>query len=181
MQNSKSLCVFCGASNNVDSKFLEMGSAFGALLAQRGINLVYGGGDCGMMGAVATAVMAHGGHATGVFPKSLRGLEKEQQGLNEIIYVDTMHQRKFTMFDRSDAFAILPGGFGTMDEMFEILTWRQVHIHEKPTVIFNFDGYWSPLIALFENILEHGFAAPVTRESFTVVDEMEGILKTLEW
>ena len=176
----KSLCVFCGASNAVDKKFLDTGAEFGKLLAERDITLVYGGGDCGVMGAIANATMQNGGHVTGVFPVSLRNIENEHQSLSEIIIVNTMHERKQCMFERSDAFIVFPGGFGTMDEMFEIITWKQLLLHDKPIVIFNYQNYWDPLIALMHNIIEHKFAKTETATFFHVVTELEQILDILE-
>lgn len=179
MTTKKSVCVFCGASNAIAKKYLNIGAEFGALLAQRGITLVYGGGDCGVMGAVANATMKAGGHVTGVFPVSLRNIENEHQSLTEIIIVGTMHERKQNMFERSDAFIVFPGGFGTMDEMFEILTWKQLMLHNKPVVIFNYQGYWDPLIALMKNIIETGFAKTEVATYYHVVDELEQILDVL--
>jgi len=181
MSNSpKSLCVFCGASNAVDKKFLSAGAEFGQLLADRGITLVYGGGDCGVMGAIANSTMKANGHVTGVFPISLRNIENEHQSLTEIIIVNTMHERKQCMFERSDAFIVFPGGFGTMDEMFEILTWKQLLLHDKPIVIFNYQHYWDPLINLMHSIIEHKFAKAETATFFHVVTELEQILDVLE-
>ena len=179
MSEKKSVCVFCGASNNVNKKFLDIGEKFGELLAARDISLVYGGGDCGVMGAVANSTMKHGGHATGVFPRSLRNIENEHKSLSEITIVDTMHERKQNMFERSDAFIVFPGGFGTMDEMFEIITWKQLMIHDKPVVIFNYEGYWTPLIELMKNIIENGFAKPEVATYYHVVDELEEIIDVL--
>lgn len=179
MNKLKSLCVFCGASNNVPQKYLDIGAEFGKMLAERDIRLVYGGGDCGVMGAVANATMKHGGKVTGVFPVSLRNIENEHQSLSEIIIVDTMHERKMNMFERTDAFIVFPGGFGTMDEMFEIITWKQLQIHDKPVVIFNYEGYWDPLIGLMKNIIEVGFAKPVTSTYYHVADELDQIMDIL--
>ncbi|MDX2073342.1 MAG: TIGR00730 family Rossman fold protein [Alphaproteobacteria bacterium] len=179
MSKKKSVCVFCGASNSVAKKFLDIGAEFGNLLAKRDITLVYGGGDCGIMGAVANSTMKNGGHVTGVFPVSLRNIENEHQSLTEIIIVNTMHERKQLMFERSDAFIVFPGGFGTMDEMFEILTWKQLLLHEKEIVIFNYQGYWDPLIALMHSIIENGFAKPETATYFHVVTELEQIIDVL--
>jgi uncharacterized protein (TIGR00730 family) len=179
MSGKKSVCVFCGASNNVDKKFLDIGAEFGKLLAARDINLVYGGGDCGVMGAVANSTMKHGGYAIGVFPRSLRNIENEHQSLTEITIVDTMHERKQNMFERSDAFIVFPGGFGTMDEMFEIITWKQLMLHNKPIVIFNYQGYWDPLIALMKNIIESRFAKAEVATYYHVVDELEEIIDVL--
>lgn len=179
MNDRKSVCVFCGASNNVPQKFLDIGTTFGQMLARRNIRLVYGGGDCGVMGAVANGTMKSGGQVTGVFPVSLRNIENEHQSLTEIIIVGTMHERKMGMFERSDAFVIFPGGFGTMDEMFEILTWKQLQLHNKPIVIFNYEHYWDPLIALMKNIIEVGFAKPVNATYYHVVTELDQIMDVL--
>ena len=181
MTKKKSVCVFCGASNNVPQKFLDIGAKFGELMAARGVSLVYGGGDCGVMGAVANATLKKGGEATGVFPISLRNIENEHQSLSEIIIVNTMHERKQLMFERSDAFVIFPGGCGTMDEMFEIITWKQLQLHHKPIVIFNYEHYWDPLIALLNNIIDNGFAKPETAGYYTVVDRVEAVLEVLNY
>lgn len=181
MTARKSVCVFCGASNDVPKKFLDIGAEFGKILASRGITLVYGGGDCGVMGAIANASLKAEGHVTGVFPVSLRNIENEHQSLSEIIIVNTMHERKQCMFDRTDAFVVFPGGFGTMDEMFEILTWKQLKLHNKPVVIFNYQGYWDPLIALMKNIIETRFAKAETATYYHVVTELEQILDVLEF
>lgn len=179
MNDKKSVCVFCGASNNVPKKFLDIGATFGQMLASRGIRLIYGGGDCGVMGAVANGTMSNKGQVTGVFPVSLRNIENEHQGLTEIIIVSTMHERKMGMFERSDAFIVFPGGFGTLDEMFEILTWKQLALHDKPVIIFNYQGYWDPLIALMKNIIEVGFAKPVNATYYKVVTELDQIFDAL--
>jgi uncharacterized protein (TIGR00730 family) len=181
MTTKKSVCVFCGASNAVAQKFLDIGAEFGQRLAKRDVTLIYGGGDCGVMGAVANATMKNGGHVTGVFPVSLRNIENEHQNLSEIIIVDTMHERKMGMFERSDAFIVFPGGFGTMDEMFEILTWKQLQLHNKPVIIFNYQGYWDPLIALMKNIIEQGFAKAEVATFYHVVTVVEEILDILEF
>jgi uncharacterized protein (TIGR00730 family) len=181
MTKNKAVCVFCGASNAVDKKFLDIGAEFGKLLAARGVTLVYGGGDCGVMGAIANSTMKQGGHVTGVFPVSLRNIENEHQSLTEIIIVNTMHERKQNMFDRSDAFIVFPGGFGTMDEMFEILTWKQLLLHDKPVIIFNYKGYWDPLIALMKNIIEQKFAKAEVATYYHVVNELEEILDILQY
>lgn len=179
MSKKKSVCVFCGASNSVDKKFLDIGSEFGALLAKNDITLVYGGGDCGVMGAVANSTMKNGGYAIGVFPRSLRNIENEHKSLSEITIVDTMHERKQNMFERSDAFIVFPGGFGTMDEMFEIITWKQLMLHNKQVIIFNYQGYWDPLIALMKNIIENRFAKTEVATYYHVVDELEEIIDVL--
>jgi uncharacterized protein (TIGR00730 family) len=179
MPEIKAICVFCGASRGVPQAHLDAGSALGTLLAQRTIQLVYGGGDSGLMGAVANAVLTGGGYVTGVFPRSLKNLESEHTRLSETILVESMHERKRIMFERCDAIVVLPGGFGTMDEMFEIITWKQLRFHDKPIVILNHQGYWDPLIALMENIIHTGFARAETRQLYTVVDTLEDIFKAI--
>lgn len=177
---ARSVCVFCGASNSISKKYFDMGAELGQKMAKSGIQLVYGGGDCGVMGAVANAVMENDGHVTGVFPLSLKNIENEHQNLTEIIIVDTMHQRKQIMYQRSDIFVVLPGGFGTMDEMFEILTWKQLQLHDKPIIICNFDGYWDHLIALMQNIIASKFASEEVASFFQVVDSIDNLVEAIE-
>ncbi len=179
MTYPKALAVFCGASNNAPQKHLDLGSKLGEEMAKHHIRLVYGGGDCGIMGAVANAVMQGGGKVTGVFPESLKNIENEHQGISEIVMVETMHQRKELMYQRSEAFAILPGGFGTMDEMFEILTWKQLLMHEKPIYIVNYDNYWGHLVALMDNIINEGFADSSMRDNYTVVSDVAQLMEHL--
>ncbi|MBY0356250.1 MAG: TIGR00730 family Rossman fold protein [Rickettsiales bacterium] len=176
----KSLCVFCGAQNAVPAAHLQIGTDLGRDMAQRDIALVYGGGDCGIMGAVANSVLKEGGWVTGVFPRHLQNLEVEHKSLNEIIIVETMHERKKIMYDRADAFAILPGGCGTLDEMFEIITWRQLRLHEKPVIIFNHLGYWDHLVALLDHMINSGFARPETRTMYEVVTTLDELLARVE-
>lgn len=179
MAEIKAVCVFCGARNEIPQTYLDVGKAFGTKLATSGVRLVYGGGDCGIMGAVANAVLKNKGLVTGVFPRSLKNLESEHASLSEIIMVESMHERKRIMFERSDAIVVLPGGFGTMDEMFEIITWKQLQFHEKPIVILNHEGYWNPLVALMENIINTGFARPETRTLYTVVDTIDDVITAI--
>ncbi len=178
-QLETSICVFCGAQNAVPATHLEAGKAFGKEMAARNWGLVYGGGDCGVMGAVANSVLEHNGWVTGVFPENLRQIEEEHQHLSETLIVEDMHSRKQLMYKRSDSFVIFPGGFGTMDETFEILTWRQIGLHSKPVIIFNHEGYWDHLVKLFDNIIATGFATPDTRQIYEVVDSMDALLDRL--
>jgi uncharacterized protein (TIGR00730 family) len=122
-------------------------------------------------------VLEHKGWVTGVFPENLREIEDEHQALSKIIIVDSMHTRKEIMYRKSDLFVILPGGFGTMDEMFEIITWRQLRLHHKPIIIFNHEGYWDHLDALMEHIISTGFARPETREFYTVLNTLEEVME----
>lgn len=171
----QALCVFCGAQDAVPEVHLNVAQQLGNAMAKAGKTLVYGGGDCGMMGRTANAVLSTGGKVIGVFPRHMRALEKEHTSLSEIHLVDTMHERKQLMYDKSDAFLILPGGCGTMDEMFEILTWRQICLHDKPIIIFNHLGYWDHLIALLENMIANGFARKETKQMFEVVADFDAL------
>src|SRR5947209_7912016 len=151
MQKIARLCVYCGSSLGADPEFEKAARELGSALAQAGIELVYGGGRIGLMGAIADAVLAGGGRVTGIIPKSLRNVELAHAGLTELLTVGSMHERKRLMAERSDAFAILPGGIGTLDEAFEIVTWRQLHLHEKPIYLVDVSGYWQPLTALLDH------------------------------
>lgn len=169
-QSLRSVCVFCGAQNAVPKEHLEMARELGVDMAKAGKQLVYGGGDCGLMGAVANGCLEAGGNAIGVFPRSLGRIEVEHRGLTAMHMVDTMHERKQIMYDNADVFVILPGGFGTLDEMFEVITWRQIKIHEKQVILYNHNGYWDHMIQLMEHIVATGFARPETREFYTVAN-----------
>ena len=135
MSKIKSLCVYCGSSGNVDDKFRAAASQMGKPMAENGIRLVYGGGKAGLMGLIADAVMTHGGEAIGIIPEHISSREIQHKGLTELHVVDTMHVRKQMMVDHADAFLILPGGVGTLDELCEIMTWRQLGIHDMPIVL----------------------------------------------
>jgi uncharacterized protein (TIGR00730 family) len=176
----RSVCVFCGASNNVSKDFLDEGTRLGNLLADNNFHLVYGAGDCGLMGTVANGTLENGGTVTGVYPRVLEGLEEEHKKLTETIIVDDMHTRKMTMFDKSDAFLILPGGFGTMDETFEVITWKQLHTHNKPIILYNYKGYWDRWIALTEQFIDIGFASQRTRSMYSVVNTLEEAISALK-
>ena len=180
MKYPESVAVFCGASNDVAETHLNVGKELGEEFAKKDIRLVYGGGDCGVMGAIANAVLSNDGEVTGVFPKTLKDIEDEHESLSEIILVDTMHERKEIMYKRSKAFIILPGGFGTMDEMFEIITWKQLRLHSKPIIIFNHNGYWNHLVCLMDNIIAKGFARDEVATFYQVVDDLPSLMEALE-
>lgn len=179
VKEMKSICVFCGAQNAVPEEHKEMARQLGLDMAKAGKQLVYGGGDCGLMGAVANGVLQGGGKAVGVFPRSLGRIEVEHKGLTTMHMVDSMHERKQIMYDNAEVFVILPGGFGTLDEMFEVITWRQIKIHEKLVVIYNHNGYWDHMITLMEHMVNIGFAKPETRQFYTVVNTKEELYKLL--
>lgn len=176
MNNKRAVCVYCGAQNKVAPHYLEAARMFGKILVETKTTLVYGGGNSGMMGATANAVLEHGGEVIGVFPEELKGLEVEHKGLSEIHIVSGMHDRKKLMFDKSDGFVVLPGGFGTLDEAFEMITWRQLGFHHKPIVIYNHRKYWDHWEQLCHHIIEEGFAPVMTRDCYEVVKNIDDIL-----
>ena len=173
------LCVYCGSSIGADPRYREAAAALGAGLAASGIELVYGGGRNGLMGAVADAVLAGGGTAIGVIPRHLQDREVAHLGLSELVIVDTMHQRKQAMAERADAFAVLPGGVGTLDETVEILSWRQLGLHDKPVYIVDIAGYWSPLALLFDHVVASDFAAPLVPRLVDFLPDVGALLAKL--
>jgi len=149
-------------------------------MAQRGISLVYGGGRVGLMGVLAEAVLTGGGSVTGVIPGHLHDKEVGHDALSELVVVDTMHERKARMSELADAFAVLPGGLGTLDETFEIITWRQLQLHDKPVVVIDVDGYWAPLEALIASMVQGGFVRETHAALFTVVREVDALFEALD-
>lgn len=176
----KSLCVFCGASAGTDPRHREAAARLGSQMAAHGVRLVYGGGHLGLMGALAEAVMAGGGQVVGIIPEHLTRIEKAYLDITELQVVDSMHTRKRRMFDLADGFAVLPGGMGTMDETFEILTWKQLRLHNKPIVVVNQLGYWQPWLDLANAIIGNGFAHAETGRLYTVVDDVDAVLATVQ-
>ena len=174
------MCVFCGASSGNDPAYAKASHDLGAMMAERGIRLVFGGGHVGMMGLVADAVLGAGGEAVGVIPEHLVEREVGHDRLTELHVVDTMHSRKQKMFDLSDAFTILPGGIGTLDETFEILTWRQLGLHGKPIVLLSVGGYWRPLQELLGAIVKAEFAPTATADLFAVAASPEELFELLD-
>ena len=156
----RSVCVFCGSQGGARPEYLECARALGTSLARRGIATVYGGGHIGMMGAVADAALAAGGRVVGVIPEHLMRPEVAHQELDELIVVDSMHTRKRTMAERSDAFIVLPGGYGTFEEMFEMLTWLQLQLHAKPVGVVNVVGYFDRLLDFLRHAADEGFIRP---------------------
>lgn len=152
----------------------------GQELARRGVRLVFGGGRVGLMGTVADAVIAGGGEVVGVIPGHLYDREVGHTGLSALHVVANMHERKQMMFDLADAFAILPGGIGTLDEAFEILSWRQLDLHRKPVVLFDEDGYWGPFRALVRQVVDQGFADQSAYDHFVVANSVEGLFAAID-
>ena len=170
MTRTRSIGVFCASSDAVDGVFFDAASQLGRLLGQHGWTLVYGGGCIGLMGALARAVHQHGGQVVGVVPDSMNNEAIVYESANELIVTETMRQRKTVMDDRSDAFVALPGGFGTLEELLEVLAHRQLRYHSKPIVIVNTAGFYDPLIALFDHLIDKQFANSRHRSSYEVVD-----------
>ena len=170
-----SVCVFCGSRPGLSEAYTEDARALGALFAERGWRLVYGAGDIGIMGEVARSALAEGADVFGVIPTHLLQAEKGNRSLGTLVVTETMHERKKVMFTNSDAVVVLPGGAGTLDEFFEVLTWRQIGLHGKPIFLLNTDGFWTPLIALVDHVIAQGFAAPSLRSFFKPVDSVTAL------
>ena len=177
MADHKTLCVYCAASDRVDEGYRVLAHTLGSEAARRGIRLVFGAGNIGLMGALAKGALAQNGHVTGIIPEHLERRELGHKGISEYIVVDSMHSRKRAMFDRSDAFAILPGGLGTLDEAFEVITWRQLGLHEKPIFLVNGNGFWDPLLALVRHLRTEGFLHQQPESLFKVVNGVEELLE----
>lgn len=175
-----SVCVYCGSSNAVAQKFKDSAVKIGATLAQRGVRVVYGGGHVGLMGLVADSALKASGTVIGIIPEHIRAQEVQHTGLTELHVVPDMHTRKRMMVERADAFIILPGGFGTLDELFEILTWKKLKLHNKPIVIFNQDGYWNEAIALIDKTIAEHFSQPSDRALFKIATDIDGVFAALD-
>ena len=173
------ICVFCGSKTGNSPLFLEAATELGRFLAERGLDLVYGGASIGLMGAVADSVMAGGGRVIGVIPEAMASKEVAHEGLTEMHVVSSMHERKSMMARLADAFVALPGGFGSFEELLEMITWAQLGIHRKPVGILNVSGYYDPMIQLFENAIEAGFIKPKNRQLFVIDQEADRLLQTL--
>jgi hypothetical protein len=174
------VCVFCGASSGRLPAYAGAARAFGAALADRGLGLVYGGGRVGLMGAVADGALAAGGEVIGVIPQELVDRELAHSGVTELRVVASLHERKALMAELSDAFVALPGGFGTLDELMEQLTWLQLGLHDKPVALFDVEGYWRPLIALARHTTEEGFVRESDLAAIAVGDDPGGVIDRLE-
>jgi uncharacterized protein (TIGR00730 family) len=175
----KRICIFCGSSTGTQPAYREAAEAMGALLAQRRIGLVYGGGHVGLMGVIADAVLAGGGEAIGVIPQALADREIAHAGLTELHVVDSMHSRKALMADLSDAFIAMPGGVGTFEEFFEAVTWTQLGVHRKPCGLLNAGAFYTPLVAFIDQAVTEGFIRPTHRATIIVDDDPARLLDTL--
>jgi uncharacterized protein (TIGR00730 family) len=180
MSEIQNVCVYCGASAGNDPRFVEAAEALGTALAQAGIGLVFGGGDSGMMGRVARAVINGGGRVTGVIPTFLMREENALLEAHELIVVADMHERKQIMFERADAFVALPGGIGTLEELAEQLTWAQLQRHHKPVLIADIAGFWRPLIGLLAHMRMLGFLREGMDPHYIVAERAEDIVPMLQ-
>ena len=176
----KRICVFCGSSSGTREIYVQSAREVGRLLCERGIELVYGGGKVGLMGAVADACLSAGGRVTGVIPQLLVDKEVAHQGLTELRVVQTMHERKAMMADLADAFLALPGGFGTWDELCEVVTWSQIGIQRKASAILNVNGYYDPLLAMADHAVSEGFLRDIHRELLLTDTEPARLLDRME-
>ncbi len=175
----KALCVYCGSQIGADPRFREAAADLGRALGRRGITLVYGGGSVGLMGVVADAALAAGGRVVGVIPEFMCTVELAHPRLTEQVVVASMHERKRAMFERSDGFLALPGGFGTLDELLEMITWRQLGRHARPIVLLNVAGFFDGLLAHFERSIAAGFVRPELRALYAVAATVEEALALL--
>lgn len=175
----RGVAVFCGSSRGNDARFVQLARDVGAALARAGATLVYGGGSIGLMGVAADAALAAGGCVLGVIPRLLATPEAAHTGLTELVLVGTMHERKTLMSERSSAYIALPGGFGTYDELIEVITWRQLQLHNKPILIINAGGFFDSLLAQAEHAIRAGFIRPEYRRLFEVVADADSAMQAL--
>ncbi len=179
MSKIKTICVYCGSGPGSNPRFIEAAIALGKVLAEKRIRLVYGGGSIGLMGALATSVLDHGGTVTGIIPDFLTSRENALTRVQELIVTPDMHERKRLMFERSDAFVALPGGVGTLEELVEQMTWKQLGRHSKPILLANIDGFWEPLLALLAHMRATQFIRPNLAVDVLKAERIEDILPRL--
>ena len=180
MSKIKAICVYCGSSPGTDPAFVGAAQSFGKILAENGVRLIYGGGSIGLMGAVAEAVLEHGGDALGIIPEVLTRKERPRQLAQETIITRDMHERKQKMFEHADAFVALPGGIGTVEELVEQMTWAQLGRHKKPILVANINGYWNPFLTLIEHMRAQKFLPATSYVDCLVANRVEEILPKLQ-
>lgn len=179
-KSTYSVCVFCGSRFGRLGRYKESAVELGNALANNEMRLVYGAGDVGLMGAVASATQRAGGETFGVIPVHLLDQEVGKRDLTSFIITENMHERKKVMFMNADAIVTMPGGAGSLDELFEVLTWRQLGLHEKPVYLLNVNGFWDPLLALLDHIIDEGFADPSFKDSLQVVNDVPTLMERLQ-
>jgi uncharacterized protein (TIGR00730 family) len=180
MTEIRSVCVFCGSREGGDPAYREAAIRLGTLIGERRMRLIYGGGSIGLMGVIADAALAAGGEVVGVIPDFLMKYEINHPRLTDLVITGSMHDRKRRMFEMADGFVVLPGGIGTLDETFEIVTWKQLRLHDSPIVVLDVGGYWAPLGALISAVIAGGFAHEAIAELFTVVATADDVFPALE-
>ena len=180
MNEIRSICVFCGSASGHDPAFNESARILGLAMAHNGIGLVYGGGNSGLMGMIARTVLEAGGHVTGIIPEFLRSRELMLEGAHSMTIVPDMHTRKRLMFEKADAFVALPGGIGTLEELFEQMTWVQLDQHVKPVLIANIKGFWNPLLGLIDHVRTQGFVREGVTTRYLVTDRAIDIVPMLQ-
>jgi len=180
MATLTSLCVYCGSRDGNDAGFAALARALGTACAARSVGIVFGGGHIGLMGELAGAALAAGGHVVGVIPEHLQRREVAFEAVSELLVVDSMHTRKRLMAERADAFCVLPGGLGTLDEAVEIITWKQLRLHDKPIVLLDHAGYWQPLLRLFAHQQAAGFVDPDSFELFDVAADPDSLFAAVD-
>ncbi|PGK38368.1 TIGR00730 family Rossman fold protein [Bacillus anthracis] len=176
----KSICVFCGSNYGESEEYKNAAEKLGEYLGEKNITLIYGGGKVGLMGSVANSALQVGGNVVGIIPEFLRDKEIAHQGITDLIVVDSMHSRKQKMNDMADGFIVLPGGYGTYEEMFEVLSWGQIGIHKKPVGLLNVDGFFDPLIDMLQHTVEKGFARPENLSLILSSTNIEDLLKKMK-
>lgn len=173
------ICVFCGSRDGTNTAFLKGAASLGAWIGNSSHELVYGGADVGLMGAVANAALQHGAKVTGIMPEVLKHYEVEHGGLSELIWVQNMHQRKAMMEEKSDLFVTLPGGIGTLEEFYEQFTWKQIGVHQKPVILFNIAGFYDPLIEFMRSVERAGFLRENDIQNLYIVDSIDELAETI--
>jgi len=179
-QQTLSICVYCGSRVGVDEAYVKSAHDLGTTIGRLGWKLVYGAGDIGLMGQVARSAQAAGAQTLGVIPEHLDKVEVAKRDVSSLIVTETMHERKKVMYMNSDAIAVLPGGAGTLDEFFEVLTWAQLKLHRKPILVLNINGYWDPLVAMVRHVVAQGFADDSLLRNFTVVSSVEELVEAAQ-
>jgi uncharacterized protein (TIGR00730 family) len=175
----KNILIYCGSSAGYNEIYRQTATEIGQILATKKLTLIYGGGSVGLMGITADAVLDNGGEVIGIIPSFMEAWEVQHKGLTECIVVESMHARKQLMADKSDAVIALPGGWGTLDELFEILTWRQIGLHAMPIGLLNINGFYNPLLAMLEKMVEEGFVKEANYKMLIVDDNIESLLEKL--
>lgn len=180
MSNIKRVCVYCGSSSRVDQDYKDAAKSLGEMIAENDWGVVYGGGRVGLMGIVADSALENDAEVIGIIPEHIQEREVEHNELTELHVVDSMHTRKQMMVDKSDAFVILPGGLGTLDEFFELITWKQLGLHDMPIVVVNMKDYWTKLLDAIHNIASEGFMRQEDMDLFVVVDSVDEVPEALK-